>query len=108
MNRSHHETIYKLYSNVVRIDDDGNHYDADGNVVSIDQAAVDAAAVEVGNELDFADLRLRRNALLSQTDWWAATDLTMSAEQIAYRQALRDLPANTADPANVVWPTKPN
>jgi hypothetical protein len=25
----------------------------------------------------------------------------------AYRQALRDLPANTVDPANPVFPTKP-
>ena len=24
-----------------------------------------------------------------------------------YRQALRDLPANTSDPANPTWPTKP-
>jgi hypothetical protein len=25
-----------------------------------------------------------------------------------YRQALRDLPENTPDPANVTWPVKPN
>jgi hypothetical protein len=25
-----------------------------------------------------------------------------------YRQALRDLPANTTDPENPVWPTAPN
>jgi len=31
----------------------------------------------------------------------------MSDAESAYRQALRDLPANTADPANPVWPTKP-
>ena len=24
-----------------------------------------------------------------------------------YRQALRDLPANTSDPINPTWPTKP-
>ena len=24
-----------------------------------------------------------------------------------YRQALRDLPANTVDPANPIWPVKP-
>ena len=52
-------------------------------------------------------LRELRNGLLSETDWWANSDVTMTAEQTAYRQALRDLPANTTDPANPVWPTKP-
>lgn len=32
--------------------------------------------------------RLRR---LAATDWWAVSDLTMNAEQVAYRQALRDI-----------------
>ena len=52
-------------------------------------------------------LRLERDHLLSKTDWWATSDRTMTAEQIAYRQALRDLPDNTTDPENPVWPTKP-
>ena len=29
------------------------------------------------------------------------------AEWATYRQTLRDLPANTADPSNPTWPTKP-
>jgi len=53
------------------------------------------------------ELRAERDRLLAETDWWAVSDRTMSDEQIAYRQALRDLPANTTDPANPVWPTKP-
>ena len=52
-------------------------------------------------------LRERRNIYLAQTDWWAVADHTMTDEERAYRQALRDLPANTTDPANPVWPTKP-
>ena len=32
---------------------------------------------------------------------------TLSADMRTYRQALRDLPANTSDPANPTWPTKP-
>jgi hypothetical protein len=56
----------------------------------------------------WADLRALRTRKLAETDWWAMSDLTMTAEQTAYRQALRDLPDNTTDPANVVWPTKPN
>jgi len=35
--------------------------------------------------------RNERNARLSATDWWGASDLTMTTEQTAYRQALRDI-----------------
>ena len=52
-------------------------------------------------------LRSERNALLQQTDWMACSDVTMSDAWKTYRQALRDLPANTTDPANPTWPTKP-
>ena len=53
-------------------------------------------------------LRRERNARLAETDYLGLPDLGgFSAEMTAYRQALRDLPANTTDPANPVWPTKP-
>ena len=68
------------------------------------QAAYDVAVVNVA----FAALRTRRNQLLAETDYLALSDQTMTAEMQAYRQALRDLPANTEDPANPVWPTKPS
>ena len=53
-------------------------------------------------------LREDRNELLAETDWMANSDVTMSDEWKAYRQALRDLPANTKDPSNPTWPTKPS
>jgi len=52
-------------------------------------------------------LRKLRNQKLSETDYLALSDVTMSDEMRIYRQALRDLPANTSDPANPVWPVKP-
>ncbi len=52
-------------------------------------------------------LRENRNALLAETDWMANSDVTMSDGWKKYRQDLRDLPANTKDPANPTWPTKP-
>jgi hypothetical protein len=52
-------------------------------------------------------LREERNKRLAETDYLALSDLTLTDEMRAYRQALRDLPANTADPANPVWPVKP-
>jgi len=67
------------------------------------QSAYDAAvSVEA-----LKTLRTERNALLSETDYLALADVTLTDEMRAYRQALRDLPANTTDPANPVWPTKP-
>ena len=55
-------------------------------------------------------LRTERNALLTQSDWTQSRDVTLSndSEWQTYRQALRDLPANTADPENPTWPTKPS
>jgi len=53
------------------------------------------------------ELRLRRNQLLTETDYLALADSTLTDEMRDYRQALRDLPANTVDPANPVWPVKP-
>ena len=53
------------------------------------------------------NLRQRRNQLLTETDYLALADSTLTDEMRSYRQALRDLPANTVDPSNPVWPTKP-
>jgi len=54
-----------------------------------------------------ASLRSQRNQLLTETDYLALADSTLTDEMRSYRQALRDLPANTVDPANPVWPVKP-
>ena len=57
-----------------------------------------------------ADLRTKRNRLLSATDFYALSDVTMSEDMTTYRQALRDLPSglSTVDNVNnVTWPTKP-
>jgi hypothetical protein len=57
-------------------------------------------------------LRGMRDALLSASDWTQSPDSPLSdAAKTAwanYRQALRDLPANTSDPANPIWPSKPS
>jgi len=37
------------------------------------------------------ELRNKRNNLLNETDWWGASDNTMTAEQTQYRQELRDI-----------------
>ena len=57
-----------------------------------------------------ADLRRRRNNLLKDTDFYALSDVTMSADMTTYRQDLRDLTnglSTVADVNAVVYPTKP-
>ena len=53
-------------------------------------------------------LRVERNRRIASTDWWASSDLTMTAEQIAYRQALRDITENYTSLDDVVWPAEPS
>ena len=61
-------------------------------------------------------LREERDKLLAETDWWVLPDRTPTSEQLAYRQALRDLPDTSSpvlDPTSrigisgVSWPVKP-
>ena len=57
-----------------------------------------------------AGLRTDRNSNLASTDWYALTDVPMSAGMTEYRQALRDLPAGltTVDEVKAVsWPVRP-
>ena len=78
-----------------------------GESFEFDQVLVEAAAEAFALECKFNKLRAERNRLLAETDYFGMPDVTMTDEMRAYRQALRDLPANTADPANPVWPVKP-
>lgn len=52
--------------------------------------------------------KLRRNDLLSETDWMMFSDTPApSQEWLDYRQALRDITSQANFPINIVWPTKP-
>jgi hypothetical protein len=63
---------------------------------------------EVKQDHGFIPLRLKRKELLAFSDWTQTLDAPVDREAWAeYRQALRDLPENTIDPTNVVWPTPP-
>lgn len=53
-------------------------------------------------------LRAQRNSLLTASDWTQVADAPVNQAAWAnYRQELRDLPDNTLDPFNPVWPEKP-
>jgi len=70
-------------------------------------AEVTAKLSELEVDAKWYDIREKRNKLLAETDYLALSDNTMSDEMTAYRQALRDLPASTSNPDDVVFPTKP-
>jgi len=53
-------------------------------------------------------IRMERDRLLEETDFYALPDVTMSAEMTTYRQALRDLPAQEGFPDTITWPNKPS
>lgn len=76
-------------------------------------SAVSAKQTELTNAAPMKELRRQRNEKLAETDWWGASDNTMTTAQTNYRQALRDLP-DGAEPTwdgttlgNVTWPLKP-
>ena len=54
-----------------------------------------------------AEARDKRNNLLAATDWTANSDVTMTTEMTAYRQALRDVPTQSGFPTTITWPDKP-
>ena len=57
-----------------------------------------------------ANLRERRNALLSSTDFYALSDVTMSDEMKQYRKDLRDITEGLSTKEEVEakeFPTKP-
>jgi len=65
------------------------------------QATLDAATAERN--------RATRDSKLAETDFYALTDVTLTAEMTTYRQALRDITthANWPNLNDDDWPTKP-
>lgn len=76
----------------------------EGSPVRKPQSEID----QVELERAWVNFRIIRDGLLSECDWTQVPDAPVDQSAwAAYRQQLRDLPENTTDPANVVWPTKP-
>ena len=73
--------------------------------------AFEAKLKELIDAQPLKELRQERNRRLAEVDWVFSSDYqiedTLYKEWLAYRKALRDLPLKTEDPANPVWPEKP-
>ena len=54
-------------------------------------------------------IRDQRDRLIAETDWTQGKDIadSVSAKYTTYRQALRDVPAQSGFPWTVQWPTQP-
>ena len=70
-------------------------------------ALVDRELTNLNNVEPLKLLREERNRRIAETDWWASSDLAMSAERTAYRQDLRDITKIFSSLDDVVWPDKP-
>lgn len=94
----------------------------DKNQTQPTEEEVDAKFTELTNAEPMNLLREERTRILSESDWMANSDVTMSDEWKTYRQALRDLPkvhpVSYGDPKldsngnldmdSVTWPTSPS
>ena len=73
----------------------------------------DTETIEKITKNNLNSLRSNRDNILKQSDWVVSvSDSPLSQDKIdewkMYRQALRDLPTATEDPANPVWPVQPS
>jgi hypothetical protein len=83
------------------------YVDEDDNTITRQQQESEYKA-----QLDNAEInknRFIRNRLISETDWWAKVDTTLTDERAAYRQALRDITNHENWPylQEEDWPVKP-
>ena len=78
---------------------------------------LDAKITELTNAEPMRILRIERDKRIAKTDWRASVDLTLSNDWKAYRQDLRDLPAQQTpkllpngqlDPSSISWPPEPS
>lgn len=79
-------------------------------IAEYDTALAEAAKLD---EPDWEVIaRSNRDALLAESDWVVLADSPITGDKLAewktYRQALRDLPANTTDWKAVEYPTQPS
>lgn len=102
------EEFGAMFRKVTGADSNGSAIESsDPSDFGTDWATVSAKKDELTAAEPMKALRAERNRRIAETDWWASSDLTMTAEQTAYRQALRDITESATSLDDVTWPTKP-
>ena len=98
----------EMFSKVIGEDSNGSAImSTDPADFGITWSQVAAKLTELQNAEPTKLLRKERDRKLTETDWWASSDLTMTTEQTNYRQALRDITDTYSSLDTVVWPEKP-
>ena len=97
-----------MFRRIIGEDDNGSAVESDNpHNWGVSWTTVSAKKAELDAAEPMKLLRAERNRRIAETDWWASSDLTMSTERTAYRQALRDITKSYSSLDDVVWPTKP-
>ena len=109
------KAISNLLGNNVGFSVEGVDYSSfkiNGNKDKPSETAIAEEVARLTNVNALADMRTKRDRLLSESDWTQSRDVTLSDDNDwkTYRQALRDLPSGKTTKAHVdaaTWPTKP-
>jgi hypothetical protein len=108
------EAIFATHPTVVTINETTGAFDKNGQQVTLDESIVQAKIAELEAAEPMRLLKEERNRRIAESDWRFLSDQTPSQAWIDYRQALRDLPANSTPELdedgnliNVNWPEKP-
>lgn len=76
----------------------------------VTKATEEAEALVIANAVEAAraanSVREDRDERLSKTDFYALSDVVMTTEMTAYRQALRAVPEQEGFPHTITWPTE--
>ena len=83
-------------------------FDWFNKVITLVDGEIDVKENEWPTVADIEYLRHERNEKLKETDTWGLQDFPATAEQLAYRQALRDITKTYSSLEDVVWPTPPS
>jgi len=100
----------EMFRKVTGEDDNGSAIESsDPDDFGVTWTQVNTKKTELTNGEPLKELRRQRNAKLAETDFYALSDVTMSADMKNYRQALRDITDtySSVDDDGFTWPTKP-
>lgn len=115
--------LEKLAANQKEVNDSLNEFGVYTKKIVDDEVVVRDAAVVEAESIAKAELRLRgqRNARIASVEWMRFRHMDEEAlglgttlepaqylELLKYISQLRDLPSNTVDPRNPVWPEAPS
>lgn len=96
------------FRKVVGVDDSGSSILSDDEAdwgFTWDELAAKVSELSAGEDIFL--LRMERDRLIAETDWWVLPDRTPTQAQLDYRQALRDITNTYSSLDDVVWPEKP-